>query len=446
MVYYKIPISGGSFDYPAGCVLCCAYTYGGYIYCKFERVTSVGSNWVAITESEFNVRCPDFPAPDIPPAQAVVATSAYLSSGSVVLDLPVAVDTGTLVKFAAPCACSDVTDGIVIDDVTYSVVDSLGEVATDLGGAWDAGAQVAVIIDKAESKAYIQNAATSSYLEKNKQNTITGAATTIADSNLTKSRAIVSNASGKVAASPVTAAELGHLSGAKSNIQDQLDKKAPAFNALSMENGGTGAKSGDEGLKNLLSAGPMVFSAFQVGDTLPDPGIKNRLFIKEVMQEAPAGPGYFDLTESSFGITLRVHYSVNHNSEADTYDVTITKLQVMCSAHSDFLHYLDGTISIDGTAAVTMSRTAGGHSVYVSNKDVFYDITGTLGSVSGIANNGDGSKAITISVSVGGYDTNSSKKWAVSGSEDVALSAGGVSSVSYSLYIDTGTALVKITT
>lgn len=62
MVYYKIPLTGG-LDYPAGCILCCAYTYEGYEYCKFERVTSVGSGWIEITESEFEVLCPDFPTP-----------------------------------------------------------------------------------------------------------------------------------------------------------------------------------------------------------------------------------------------------------------------------------------------------------------------------------------------------------------------------------------------
>lgn len=62
MIYYKIPLTGG-LDYPAGCILCCAYTYNGYEYCKFERVTEVSSGWIKITESEFNVRCPEFPAP-----------------------------------------------------------------------------------------------------------------------------------------------------------------------------------------------------------------------------------------------------------------------------------------------------------------------------------------------------------------------------------------------
>ena len=58
-----------------------------------------------------------------------------------------------------------------------------------------------------------------------KQNTITGAATTITGSNLTKNRALVSNASGKVAASSVTSTELGYLDGVTSKVQDQLDSK-----------------------------------------------------------------------------------------------------------------------------------------------------------------------------------------------------------------------------
>ena len=63
MVYYKIPLIGG-LDYPAGSILICSYTYNDYQYCKFERVTEVGSGWVSITEAEFNVRCPEFPEPE----------------------------------------------------------------------------------------------------------------------------------------------------------------------------------------------------------------------------------------------------------------------------------------------------------------------------------------------------------------------------------------------
>ena len=60
-----------------------------------------------------------------------------------------------------------------------------------------------------------------------KQNTITGAATTITSDNLTASRALASDGSGKVAASSVTATELGYVSGVTSALQTQLNAKAP---------------------------------------------------------------------------------------------------------------------------------------------------------------------------------------------------------------------------
>lgn len=58
-----------------------------------------------------------------------------------------------------------------------------------------------------------------------KQDAITGGASTITSSNLTADRALVSDASGKVAASEVTSTELGYLDGVTSNIQTQLNGK-----------------------------------------------------------------------------------------------------------------------------------------------------------------------------------------------------------------------------
>lgn len=59
-----------------------------------------------------------------------------------------------------------------------------------------------------------------------KQNIITGAASTITNSNLTTNRAVISNISGKVAVSNVTSTELGYLSGVTSAVQTQLNNKA----------------------------------------------------------------------------------------------------------------------------------------------------------------------------------------------------------------------------
>jgi hypothetical protein len=58
-----------------------------------------------------------------------------------------------------------------------------------------------------------------------KQATITGGATTITSADLTASRALASNASGKVAVTTVTSTELGYVSGVTSAIQTQLDAK-----------------------------------------------------------------------------------------------------------------------------------------------------------------------------------------------------------------------------
>ena len=58
-----------------------------------------------------------------------------------------------------------------------------------------------------------------------KQASITGGASTITSSNLTASRALISNASGKVGVSSATTTELGYLSGVTSAIQTQLNSK-----------------------------------------------------------------------------------------------------------------------------------------------------------------------------------------------------------------------------
>jgi hypothetical protein len=60
-------------------------------------------------------------------------------------------------------------------------------------------------------------------LDAEKQATVAGAASTIVSSNLTANRAVISDASGKVAVSSVTNTELGYLSGATSSVQTQIN-------------------------------------------------------------------------------------------------------------------------------------------------------------------------------------------------------------------------------
>src|SRR5690554_5855136 len=67
------------------------------------------------------------------------------------------------------------------------------------------------------------------------QPVITGGASTITSSNLTASRALISNSSGKVAVSAVTSTELGYLDEVTSAIQTQLNGKA-SLNGSSTQN------------------------------------------------------------------------------------------------------------------------------------------------------------------------------------------------------------------
>ena len=86
-----------------------------------------------------------------------------------------------------------------------------------------------------------------------KQATITGAATTITDNNLTANRALISNSNGKVEVSSVTSTELSYLDGVTSNIQTQLNNKLSSAPVTSVNNktGAVTLAKGDVGLGNV---------------------------------------------------------------------------------------------------------------------------------------------------------------------------------------------------
>lgn len=82
----------------------------------------------------------------------------------------------------------------------------------------------------------VQNKVINSALE-NKQDVITGGASTITNSNLTTNKVLVSDTNGKVAVSAVTSAELGYLDGVTSAIQTQINNKASKDVATTSVNG-----------------------------------------------------------------------------------------------------------------------------------------------------------------------------------------------------------------
>lgn len=105
--------------------------------------------------------------------------------------------------------------------VVSSNLNPLSVVVTDVNGKLIADPNVTTT-----EVGYLDGVTSSIQTQLNgKQQTLTGAATTIANSNLTTDRVIVSDGAGKVSASNTTSTEVGYLSGVTSSIQTQLDGK-----------------------------------------------------------------------------------------------------------------------------------------------------------------------------------------------------------------------------
>lgn len=120
-----------------------------------------------------------------------------------------------------------ITTDAANDKVIFSVADGT---SSNKGVVQLSSSYSSTLTDRAatpQAVKYAYDRADEAYeLAETKQDKITGAATTIAISDLSANKALVSNSSGKVSASLVTATELGYLDGVTSNIQTQLDDKA----------------------------------------------------------------------------------------------------------------------------------------------------------------------------------------------------------------------------
>lgn len=84
------------------------------------------------------------------------------------LNLPGTPFTGQTVTFCAPCGCDQVTNGLSINGKIYTVVDAMGNCVTGKGGAWCSGAQVSVVLDCENRKAYLKNAGAVSHADRHK--------------------------------------------------------------------------------------------------------------------------------------------------------------------------------------------------------------------------------------------------------------------------------------
>ena len=147
-----------------------------------------------------------------------------------------------------------------------------------------------------------------------KQDKVVGGASTITKDNLTASRALVSNSSGKVAVSSVTSTELGYLDGVTSNVQTQLNKKlekAPVTSVNSKTGAVTLGKS-DVGLGNVDNV-----KQYSTSNPPPYP-------VKSVNSKT----GAVTLTASDIGAatTNDIHTAINRTTAVNEADINYTTL------------------------------------------------------------------------------------------------------------------------
>lgn len=140
----------------------------------------------------------------------------------------------SLATISIPAGASTITSGMITDTrsngaecgFVTSTITNIPIMTVNRALMTNASGELSVSSVTSQELGFLSGSTSSLQTQLNsKQATITGAATTLTSNNLTSSRALQSEASGKVGVSLVTATELGHVSGVTSSIQSQLNSK-----------------------------------------------------------------------------------------------------------------------------------------------------------------------------------------------------------------------------
>lgn len=157
-----------------------------------------------------------------------------------------------------------------------------------------------------------------------------------------------------------------------------------------------------------------------------------------------AEPRYVDFTDAS-GFSVRIEYQESYDSATLKSDIDFTAIYVS-SPWNYLTYYLNGFVAVDGVNVIALNSGTATHSVYIAEATAWARVNGELGSIAGIVHNADGSKSVTISVNISGFNGlgGYGDGWNVSGSETVELEniARGIAHIGnemYQCYIDNGT-------
>ena len=187
-----------------------------------------------------------------------------------------------------------------------------------------------------------------------KQDTITGAATTITSSNLTASRVLVSDASGKVATNAVTSTELGYLSGVTSAIQSQLNTKIGVSKSVLFGNFG----SGTVGTATTLYGGFVkaisfytAAQAFQARTVIPIASV-GKNFTVNIGAQPASGSAVFTIRVN--GVDSAYTLTIAAGSATGSYQNTASSLTLVAGDYIDIKIQNNASASTGAIVALSM--------------------------------------------------------------------------------------------
>lgn len=138
--------------------------------------------------------------------------------------------------------------------------------------------------------------------------------------------------------------------------------------------------------------------------------------------------GSFELSGSQ-SMKAKVYWSELYDTDTNTSVVSVNVKIISGSTGSGYLYYLNGTVSVNGTAVISMSSTAGSHNCYAvygqeaninAGSSAYSSPPWSSGS---ITHDSDGAKSVSISLNISGYELNGkgASGFSISGSSTVAL-------------------------
>ena len=138
--------------------------------------------------------------------------------------------------------------------------------------------------------------------------------------------------------------------------------------------------------------------------------------------------GSFELSGSQ-SMKAKVYWSELYDTDTNTSAVSVDVKIISGSTGSGYLYYLNGTVSVNGTAVISMSSTAGSHNCYAAYGQEANINAGSSAyssppwSSGSITHDSDGAKSVSISLNISGYELSGkgASGFSISGSSTVAL-------------------------